>query len=198
MTKKRQLSILLLSIFMAGAFSCKQTPVEERVTGTVLDATMNNITLISDAGDTLNISTTDADPAAVPGVLISDDIEITYKVVKVEKTKILQASALSVIRHSPFFYIAGTWVEPNPINPDQVQGFTLNQDGTASSVNMASLLFKSWVFDGQTLILNSESIGNKQTLIGSDTLRVIKLDADSLMLSRGETSSYIWCLTRQK
>ena len=77
-----------LCLIAAVAFSC--TPVEKKVTGMVIDATMNNITLISDAGDTLNISTMDADPTAVPGVLISDDVEITYKVVKVEKTKILQ------------------------------------------------------------------------------------------------------------
>ena len=194
MIKRIQLSLLLLSIFAVGVFSC--APLEKSVTGRVIDATMNNITLASDAGDTLNISTTDADLAAVPGVLLNDYISITYVAVKVEKAEILQANALSVICHSPFFYIAGTWVEPNPINLGEVQGFTLNQDGTASSVNMASLLFKSWEFDSQTLILTSESIGNRQTLIGGDTLKVVKLDADSLVLARGE--GYLWRLARQK
>ena len=194
MTKRIQLSLLLLSIFAVGIFSC--APIEKSVTGRVIDATMNNITLASDAGDTLNISTTDTDPEAVPGVMLSDYVNITYTVVKMGKAEVLQANALSVIRHSPFFYIAGTWVEPNPINPREVQGFTLNQDGTASSENMASLLLKSWEFDSQTLMLTSESIGNRQTLIGTDTLKVAKLDADSLVLARGE--GYLWRLARQK
>jgi hypothetical protein len=196
MTKRIQLSLLLLSIFAAGIFSCEQSSAEKRVTGTVIDATMNNITLASDAGDTLNISTTDTDTEAVPGVMLSDYVNITYTVVKMGKAEVSQAKALSVIRHSPFFYIAGTWVEPNPINQVEVQGFTLNQDGTASSVNMASLLFKSWEFDSQTLMLTSESIGNRQTLIGTDTLKVAKLDADSLVLAR--SGGYLWRLARQK
>ena len=196
MTKKTQLSFFLLSILAIGVLSCKQPSVEKTVTGTVIDATMNNIVLVSDAGDTLNISTMDTDPATVPGVLLNDYVNITYKVEKMEDVALLQAKALTIIRHSPYFYIAGTWVEPNPINPDEMQGFTLNQDGTASSVNMETLIFKSWAFDTQTLMLTNESIGNKQTLIGTDTLTIVKLDADSLVLARREGS--LWHLARQK
>ena len=192
--KRRQLSFLLLAVVMAGAFSC--TSVKKEVTGTVIDATMNNITLVSEAGETLNISTMDADPIAVPGVLLNDYVNITYKVEKINNAEILQATALTIVRHSPFFYVAGTWVEPNPISANSVQGFTLNQDGTASSVNMATLIFKNWVFDGQTLMLTSESIGNKQTFVTTDTLKVAKLDADSLVLVRN--GDYMWRLARQK
>ena len=191
MTKKMQ---LLCSVIAAGAFSC--APVEMHVTGTVIDATMNNITLLSTAGDSLNISIMDADPVAVPGVLLYDSVSISYKSEKLGDVEVLQATALTIVRHSPFFYIAGTWLEPNPIDLGSVQGFSLNQDGTASSVNMATLLFKSWTFDSQTLLLTSESVGNKQTLLSTDTLMVVTLDIDSLVLAR--KCGDLWRLAREK
>ena len=77
-----------------------------------------------------------------------------------------------------------------------MQGFTLNQNGTASSVNMATLLIKNWNLDNWTLTLQYESIGNKQTIIGTDTLNVVKIDADSLILAK--KAEVVWQLARQK
>jgi len=77
-----------------------------------------------------------------------------------------------------------------------MQGFTLNQNGTASSVNMATLLIKNWNLDNWTLTLQYESIGNKQTITGTDTLNVVKIDADSLVLAR--KTNVMWRLARQK
>ena len=77
-----------------------------------------------------------------------------------------------------------------------MQGFILNQNGTARSINMATLLFKNWNLDDRQLTLQYESIGNKQTIVGSDTLNVIKIDADSLIL--GNDKTVIWRLVRQK
>ena len=77
-----------------------------------------------------------------------------------------------------------------------MQGFTLNQNGTASSVNMATLLIKNWNLDNGTLTLQYESIGNKQTITGTDTLNVVKIDADSLVLAR--KTNVMWRLARQK
>jgi len=34
----------------------------------------------------------------------------------------------------------GTWVQPNPINEKEVQGFKLNKDSSAESINMATLI----------------------------------------------------------
>ncbi len=173
-----------------------KAPVSHVVTGKVMDATMNNITLISDAGDTLNISTMDADPAKVPGVMINDSVRITYKNEKIEGSEILKAEALEITAHSPYFYIHGTWLQPNPINSSESQGVTLNEDGTAVSVGMATLLFKKWELLDNKLMLSSESIGNRQTLIGVDTLQIVKLDADSLVLSSG--GNIVWALARKK
>ena len=78
----------------------------------------------------------------------------------------------------------GNWIEVMPANPQIVQGVTLNADGTASSIGMATLKYESWSLSGDRLILNGKSIGNGQTIDFSDTLDVVKLTPDSMTLGR--------------
>lgn len=184
------------AFLLSAVTSCKQAPASQIITGSVYDATMNNITVISDRGDTVNISTMDTSPQKVPGVLLNDSVKVTCTNEKVNGVEILKAEELTITVHSPYYYIQGTWVEPNPIDPKEMQGFTLNQDGTASSVNMATLLIKKWNLDNKTLTLQYESIGNKQTIVGTDTLSVVKINADSLVLARN--SEVVWRMARQK
>ncbi len=181
---------------MLNLFSCKQETKEQTVSGKVVDATMNNIMLVTTSGDTLNISTMDTDPAIVPGVLLEDVVNITYKPEKAGESEILKAVKLEVTTHSPYYYIQSTWVEPNPIKPTEVQGITLKEGGAASSVGMETLLFSKWVMNGNNLMLTSQSIGSGQTLEGTDTLQIIRLDTDSLILSRPD--GFVWRLGRQK
>ncbi len=188
---------LFVSSFLFGIVACKQAPVSKTVNGVVMDASMNNVTIITDSGDTLNISTMDADPAKVHGVLIDDSVKMTYQVEKLDGMKILQATELVVTVHSPYYYIQGTWTEPNPIKPDEAQGFILNQDGTARSVGMATLLYENWNLDDNELTMNYKSIGNGQTLEGTDTLTIVKINADSLVLA-DKAGKVIWRLARQE
>lgn len=176
--------------------ACKQRPNSQIINGIVYDATMNNITVITDQGDTINISTMDANPQKVPGVLLNDSVKVTCTNENINGVQFLKAEELTITVHSPYYYIQGTWVEPNPINPKEMQGFTLNQDGTASSVNMATLLIKRWNMNNRILTLQYESIGNRQTITGTDTLNVIKINADSLVLA--QNSNVVWRLARQK
>ncbi len=196
MKRKNIIYGLLILWMVFGIFSCKQSaPKQETVTGYVADATMNNIMLVTNAGDTMNISTMDADRIKVPGVLINDSVKITFVKEKMGENEIIKAEELTVIAHSPYFYIQGTWVEPNPINPSQEQGVILKADGTASSVGMATLIFEKWVLTGDQLLLTSKSIGNKQTLEGIDTLQIVKLNADSLVLS--DADHVVWRFARK-
>lgn len=188
---------LFVSLFLFGIVACKQAPVSKTVNGVVMDASMNNVTIITDSGDTLNISTMDADPAKVHGVLIDDSVKVTYQVEKLDGMKILQATELVVTVHSPYYYIQGTWTEPNPIKPDEAQGFILSQDGTARSVGMATLLYENWNLDDNELTMNYKSIGNGQTLEGTDTLTIVKINADSLVLA-DKAGKVIWRLARQE
>lgn len=82
--------------------------------------------------------------------------------------------------------IVGKWVQPVPGLPALKQGFELEEDGNASSVNMATLRYETWQQQGSSLILTGKSIGNHQTISFSDTLVIEKLTSDSLVLKRGK------------
>lgn len=185
-------SVLLLSSIT----SCRKVASTQVINGIVYDASMNNITVITDQGDTVNVSTMDTDPQKVPGVLLLDSVKVTCKNENVDGTEYLKAEELLITAHSPYYYIQGSWIEPNPINSEEVQGFTLNEDGTAASINMATLIMKSWNLQDKTLLLQYQSVGNGQTLTGTDTLNVVKLNADSLVLSQNGYT--VWRLKRQK
>ena len=87
-------------------------------------------------------------------------------------------------------------MEPNPIDSAQVQGVILGGDGTAVSVGMETLLFKDWSMDGGVLLLGYKSIGNGHVFDGTDTLKIDRLDADSLVLSRN--GNVVWKFGRGK
>lgn len=78
--------------------------------------------------------------------------------------------------------VVGAWVEPIPGMEGQVQGIEMKEGGKASSVNMATLVYETWVQDGDQLILSGKSIGNGQTIEFTDTMAIKKLTADSLIL----------------
>lgn len=82
--------------------------------------------------------------------------------------------------------IVGKWMQAVPGLPELKQGFVLEADGKASSVNMATLSYKAWQQEGAFLILSGKSVGNHQVLPFSDTLHIEKLTQDSLILKKGE------------
>lgn len=183
--------VLLLAVMV----SCKDTAFKV-YEGRIFDASMNDIVIITGTGDTVTVSTMNADPAKVPGVFINDSVRVTCSDRKVGEDKILTADSLVILVRSPYYCIQGTWLEPNPIDTAQMQGFVLKQDGTAESVNMATLDFRSWTLKGHMLILQYTSIGNKLTIEGSDTLHIVKINADSLVLSAN--NRMVWDLVRKK
>lgn len=77
----------------------------------------------------------------------------------------------------------GSWIEVMPMGVDFKQGVTLNEDGSASSINMSTMLYRSWKIDGDMLILNGKSIGNGVAFDFSDTLKIIRVTPDSLILN---------------
>lgn len=195
-TMKKIWITLALCTVAALAISCDPAPKTRIIEGTVVDATMNNVMLVTAEGDTVNVSTMDADPALVQGVLLGEQVNAVCVTEKVGENEVLKAIELTVTQHVPAFYIAGKWVEPNPIDPASVQGVQLNQDGTAASVGMATLLFSAWKLDGDNLLLQSQSIGSGGVFEDTETLRIVKIDADSLVLAR--SAGDLWRLSRAK
>ncbi len=85
--------------------------------------------------------------------------------------------------------MVGKWVEPIPGGViEGVQGFELKEDGTASSINMATLVYENWKMSGEKLILAGESIGNGVTGRFTDTMNIQKISEDTLVLVRGEAT----------
>ena len=50
---------------------------------------------------------------------------------------------------------------------------------------MATLAYDTWTIEGNCLILGGKSIGNGQTIDFSDTLVVVRLSADTMVLRMG-------------
>lgn len=194
--KKTISTLISLAFILLVIVSCKKAGGPQTYNGVVVDATMNNITLITAEGDTVNISTMDTNPQKVPGVLLNDSVQVTCENKDIDGTKVLTATELRILLHSPYYFIAGTWIEPNPINSKETQGFALKDNGIASSVNMATLQFSKWNLVNKTLTLNYTSIGNRQTIEGVDTLNIERIDADSLILSHNK--KIVWKLGRQR
>ena len=161
--------MFLAAALAVGLGSCGGAAGPQTVTGVVVDASMNNIMVRTDAGDTVDISTMDTDPAKVPGVLIDDSVRVVCAGKDVDGVKVLTAQELTVTVHSPYYYIQGAWFEPNPIN---------------------------WSLADGKVMLTAESIGNGVNAETTDTLQVVKLDADSLVLA--QNGQVVWRFGRKK
>jgi hypothetical protein len=85
--------------------------------------------------------------------------------------------------------LIGSWVEPNPVNEKEVQGFTIHGDGTAASVNMATLVYKKWWKESEKLVLVMESIGNGSSSIDTVKYEIVTLNDTELALKNGTYTS---------
>ena len=81
---------------------------------------------------------------------------------------------------SALFY--GSWVQPNPINEKELQGFKLNKDSTAESINMATLLYRHWWVEDSKLYLVSESKGNRQSVVDTIAYDVLQVTPHELRI----------------
>ena len=90
--------------------------------------------------------------------------------------------------------ISGTWTQPVPNMPTMTQGFVLNTDGSAQSVNMATLQYDTWSRSGDTLTMTGQSIGNGQTIEFTQEYTIESLDNDTLVLRDGDIT---YTYTRQ-
>lgn len=79
--------------------------------------------------------------------------------------------------------IIGSWIMPIDGQSGKMQGIRLDEDGEASSINMATLVYKYWEQQGDELYLTVKSIGNGVEIEGIDTLKIEKLTTDSLVLN---------------
>ncbi|NKI28172.1 lipocalin family protein [Arenibacter sp. 6A1] len=72
--------------------------------------------------------------------------------------------------------------------------FTLFKDGSASSDNMKTLLYRNWEVQGNQITFTVESIGNGTSFMDDETYIIDRLTKDSLILKNGE---YIFEYTKE-
>ena len=78
--------------------------------------------------------------------------------------------------------LTGSWIQCiNGIAGDR--GISIHEDGSASSINMYTLLYETWKMEGRNLILTGQSIDNREVFTFVDTLNIAKLTTDSLVLT---------------
>jgi hypothetical protein len=82
--------------------------------------------------------------------------------------------------------LIGSWVEPNPINENELQGIVIKENGIAESINMATLIYKKWWKDANKLILVAESVGNGTSSLDTIKYEVIKLNEKELELKNND------------
>lgn len=89
--------------------------------------------------------------------------------------------------------LVGSWVEPNAADPHWSEGFTLREDGTASSINMATLTYRSWVLQGNRLALEAISTGNHTSSTGTEayTVRAVSDSELDLIDSSGKARTFL-------
>lgn len=93
--------------------------------------------------------------------------------------------------------ITGNWIEVMPANPKFILGVTLNEDGSAASIGMKTLLYEQWQQTGDTLILSGKSVGNGQTIAFDDTLDIIRLTEDTLVVGKHGTYQRVYYRTEK-
>lgn len=166
---------LFLSILLFA--SCAEKG-PQTVSGIICDASMNTLSIATEVGDTLSFSTTDAERVTIDGILLGDLAQVTYSG-DLKKGNDITIASKVVVTPAILF---GKWVQPIE-GQDSIQGFDLKRDGVAESINMNTLVFKSWSIAQGKLILVGQSIGNGQTIDFSNDFNVDTLTAAKLVIS---------------
>lgn len=85
-------------------------------------------------------------------------------------------------------FLIGSWKDSSEAALD----FTIFEDGTARSDNMKTMLYKSWILEGNQITFTIESIGNGNSSTDKITYTIEKLTKNELILKSGTfLSKYI-------
>lgn len=146
-------------------------PRDHTIYGICGDGTaMNTLELITDSGDTLNLSITNAQEAGqvFGGMQVSDRLAVMANDKKTAATIVINLNTL-----------LGNWVMPDPIDGSAEVGIRIKEGGVAESIEMTNILYRTWkIYNGKLEILSvREGGGDEEELnlyevlaLGPDTL----------------------------
>ncbi|PXY02330.1 hypothetical protein DF185_06695 [Marinifilum breve] len=78
--------------------------------------------------------------------------------------------------------LVGSWLDTS----ESQLHFSMLQDGTARSDNMATLLYQKWRVEGSKLILTVKSIGNGSSSVDEESYEIKTLTEEKLVLQNGD------------
>lgn len=155
------------------------TPVEENVMvyGICGEASaMNTLQLITDTGDTLNLSLEKAkeENQVFGGYGVGDKMAVYMKKGSDQPTIVVNETTLM-----------GSWLMPNPIDGSSTLGIMIKDGGIAESINQPTIIFKTWrIANGMLEVsLVREGGGDEEE---TNVYTFEKLDADSLIFNEPE------------
>lgn len=131
---------------------------------------MNTLELITDSGDTLTLSLTNAQEAGqvFGGIQVSDRMAVLANDSKSEASLVINLNTL-----------LGDWVMENPIDGSSEVGIRIKEGGIAESIDQNSIIYRTWkIVNGKLEITSIREGGAEEEeinlydilILGSDTL----------------------------
>lgn len=170
---KKSLFVLAAAAMLLAACGRPSLP---HVEGSVVDATIHSITVLTAEGDSVIVSTLGTDPILVPGVLAGDEVRIAYRTLPDGET--LHALQLDITAPSAYRLLPGIWRDCS--GPDDV-GLVLAEDGSARAVGLGELPLQDWSLDEENLVLTAVEQENPKQ-VRTLLFAIRKLDVDSLVV----------------
>ena len=142
-------------------------------------SSMNTLQLITDTGDTINVSVTRARDMdkVFGGYAVGDELAILVNKDTTEATMVINKSMLH-----------GEWIMPNPIDGSSETGIRILRGGLAESIEQSSIVYKSWrIINGQMQVqaTREDGIDMEEYML----FNFVKLTPDSLVI-RDEDDTY--------
>ena len=131
---------------------------------------MNTLELITDSGDTLTLSLTNAQEAGqvFGGIQVSDRMAVLANDSKSEASLVINLNTL-----------LGDWVMENPIDGSSEVGIRIKEGGIAESIDQSSIIYRTWkIVNGKLEITSIREGGAEEEeinlydilILGADTL----------------------------
>lgn len=136
---------------------------------------MNTLQLITDVGDTVNLSIAEANEAGkcLGGFQSGDRMAVILKN-KTTASQVINQSAL-----------LGDWVMPNPIDGSSEMGIRIKDGGIAESIDQPALIYRSWkLFNGKLEIVAIREGGGNA--VETNLYDIVSIGPDTLVFKDSE------------
>ena len=121
-------------------------PTDQTIYGICTDGTaMNTLEIITDSGDTLSLSLTNAQESGkvFGGLQVADRVAVVANQAKTEANLVINLNTLM-----------GDWVMPDPIDGSAEIGIRIKEGGVAESIDQSVIVYRTWkIFNGDLEIL---------------------------------------------